>query len=116
MGAGLVDPSKAADLIYLLNRAFYSTWYETLDGDISLCRRKVTSDFKPRLPDLVKASALLQSADIAACDFRVCLSVAKAGDLIFADPPPTCTRGGDHDLHAYNSKRFNRADYLELVR
>ena len=43
------DPDLGADLIYLLAQTFHSSWYEAMDGVISLSRRKTDQPFKPRL-------------------------------------------------------------------
>jgi DNA adenine methylase len=108
------DPGLGADMIYLLAQAFHSSWYEAMDGVISLSRRKSDRPFKPRLQSIGTASRLLRNASIERLDFRDAWRHVQTSDLVFIDPPylaDTDTR----DPRAYNATRFARDDFEELV-
>jgi DNA adenine methylase len=109
------DPGLGADVIYLLAQAFHSSWYEAMDGVITLSRRKSDRTFKPRLQSIAAASRLLRNASIERLDFREAWRNVAPSDLVFVDPPylgDTDTR----DPRSYNANRFSRTDFKELVR
>lgn len=107
-------PEKSADFIYLLAGAFHSTWYETLSGQIRLSRDPSVSEYKPRLWDIQKASEQLQSAHVQKRDFRLSLEQVGSNDLLFLDPP-YLNASEQQEQRGYNSKRFSRSDFVELV-
>jgi len=109
------DPALGADVIYLLAQTFHSSWYEAMDGVVSLSRRNSDRSFKPRLQSIATASRLLSNASIERLDFRDAWCNVQPSDLVFIDPPylgKTDTR----DPRAYNANRFARADFEELLR
>ena len=109
------DPALGADVIYLLAQAFHSSWYEAMDGVISLSRRNSDRPFKPRLQSIATASRLLSNASIERLDFREAWRNVAPSDLVFVDPPYL----GDADTRdprSYNANRFSRTDFKELVR
>jgi len=105
----MVDCQVAADTIYLLSQSFHSTWYETLDGQVSMSRRRDAGPFRPRHQDVVKAAALLQDATVSCTDFQAALAAVRPGDLVFLDPP--YLYGSDQsDRQGYNAERFTVAE------
>ena len=108
------DPEKSADFIYLLARAFRSSWYETLSGQIRLSRDPGVSGYKPQLWNIQKASEQLQSAQIQLQDFRCSLKQVGSNDLLFLDPP-YLNAGEQQEQRGYNAKRFSRNDFIELI-
>jgi len=102
---GSVDSQVASDTIYLLSQSFHSAWYETLDGQVSMSRRRDAAPFRARHEDVVRAAALLEAATVSRSDFRTALNSVCPGDLVFMDPP--YLYGTDRsDQQAYNAERF----------
>lgn len=111
---GSVDCHVASDIIYLLSQSFHSAWYETLDGQVSMSRRRDAPPFRARHEDVVRASALLQGTTVSRGDFRTALSFVCPGDLVFLDPP--YLHGSDRsDKQAYNANRFDSDDLQALL-
>lgn len=111
---GSVDCNRASDIIYLLSQSFHSTWYETLDGQVSMSRRIGAQPFLARPEGVVCAAALLQGATVSTGDFRSALSSVRPGDLVFLDPP--YLYGSDRtDTQAYNADRFDADDLQALL-
>ena len=109
----LVDSQAASDTIYLLSQSFHSTWYETLDGQVSMSRRRDAGPFQARYQDVVRAAALLRDATVSQADFRTELPAVGAGDLVFLDPP--YLYGSEKsDQQAYNAERFTAAEVQAL--
>ncbi len=110
---GSVDCQLASDTIYLLSQSFHSAWYETLDGQVSMSRRRDAPPFRARYDDLVRATALLQGASIVQATFRSSLLSVCPGDLVFLDPP--YLYGSDRsDQQAYTAERFTAGDLRAL--
>lgn len=109
-----VDPGCAADTIYLLAQSFHSTWYETLEGMVSMSRRQAPGRFRPRRQDVIRASALLENATVERRDFRGSLERVESGDLVFLDPPYLYS-ADNSDRQGYNADRFTTADFDELI-
>jgi DNA adenine methylase len=108
-----VDCQVASDTIYLLSQSFHSAWYETLDGQVSMSRRRDAPPFRARYEDVIRATALLQGATIAQSTFRSALHSVCPGDLVFLDPP--YLYGSDRsDQQAYTAKRFTAEDLRDL--
>lgn len=108
-----VDCQLASDTIYLLSQSFHSAWYETLDGQVSMSRRRDAPPFRARHDDVVRAAALLQSATVSEADFRKALTAVCPGDVVFIDPP--YLYGSDRsDQQAYNAERFTAAELQAL--
>jgi len=109
-----VDCQMASDAIYLLSQSFHSAWYETLDGQVSMFRRRDAPTFRARYEDVVRATALLQGATISQCCFRNALLMVRPGDLVFLDPP--YLYGPDRsDQQAYTAERFTTEDLRVLA-
>ena len=111
---GSVDSHVASDTIYLLSQSFHSTWYETLDGQVSMFRRRDAHPFRARYEDVVRATALLQRATISQECFRNALISVRCGDLVFLDPP--YLYGPDRsDQQAYTTRRFTIEELRALA-
>ena len=108
------DPALAADLIYLLAKTFHSSWYEAMDGVISLSRRRTERSFKPRLQSVTAASQLLVNASIECVDFRDAWRQVQTSGLVFADPPYLAESDAS-DSRGYNANRFKQADFADLL-
>jgi DNA adenine methylase len=106
---------RAARLIYLNRTAFnglyrvnkwgqFNTPFGCKPGTI-LCN-----------PDQLRAcSAKLRGSTIASKDFRSTLSIAKVGDLVYADPPYT-VKHNNNGFRRYNERIFAWRDQLDLAK
>ena len=112
-GDGSVDSQIASDVIYLLSQSFHSAWYETLQGSVSMSRRRNAGPFRSRLQDVAMAASLLQGATICVKDFRESLQLVASGDLVFLDPPYLFAED-QTDRQAYNANRFSTSDLQHL--
>jgi DNA adenine methylase len=108
-----VDAQLASDVIYLLSQSFHSAWYETLDGSISMSRRRDSGLYRARYQDLTIAASLMQASTVSVKDFRDALQLVVAGDLVFLDPPYLYADDST-DPHAYNANRFSKLDLQHL--
>jgi DNA adenine methylase len=65
--------------------------------------------------DFRRASALLRRASLLTSDFEPVISLARRGDLVFADPPYV-TAHSQNGFLKYNEKLFSWDDQIRLVR
>lgn len=63
--------------------------------------------------DFESVSKVLRRADISHADFQISVSQAKAGDVIFCDPPYT-VRHNQNGFVKYNEDLFSWADQVRL--
>jgi DNA adenine methylase len=108
------EPGLAADLIYLLATTFHSSWYEAMDGVVSLSRRRSDRPFKPRIQSVTAASQLLVDASIECVDFRDAWRQVQTAGLVFVDPP-YLAESDARDPRGYNANRFKQSDFADLL-
>lgn len=103
---------RAAQFLYL-NRTCYNGLYrENLAGRFNVPIGTKTQVIMPD-DDFEAASSLLENATLTACDFEDTLMEAKAGDLVFLDPPYT-TAHNVNGFVKYNQKIFSWQDQERL--
>lgn len=104
--------ARAARTLYL-NRTCWNGLYRlNRQGEFNVPIGTKTAVVLPS-DDFHRASALLQSADIALSDFEVAIDKAEEGDLLFVDPPYTVK----HNMNGfikYNEKIFSWSDQIRL--
>jgi DNA adenine methylase len=114
-GAGeTANPDHAASVIYVLAQSFHSSWYETLDGRISLSRRSNPKVFNPHFGRISAASSLLVNAEIRTTDFKESMKQILPSDLVFIDPP-YLSENDESDRRSYTAKRFSQGDLVKLT-
>lgn len=107
--------SRAARFIYLNKTCFNGLYRVNQRGEfnvpfgrhgpnVEICNRT----------QLLLASAALATAQIAALDFERALSGAKAGDLVYCDPPYT-TAHTNNGFVEYNARVFSWSDQRRLA-
>jgi DNA adenine methylase len=108
-----VEPHvRAAQFLYL-NRTCYNGLYrENLKGQFNVPLGTKTQVVLPD-DDFQKASRILSRANLQACDFEATVDEAKAGDLVFLDPPYT-TAHNHNGFIKYNQKIFTWEDQKRL--
>lgn len=108
-------PGKAARLIYLCTLSFNGIYRQNLRGEFN-----VPYGYKTHLKHydtarLREASRRLQGREILNEDFERAVEGARAGDLIYFDPPYTVAHG-NNGFVKYNAKIFSWDDQERLAR
>lgn len=106
--------TRAAQFLYL-NRTCYNGLYRVnLSGQFNV---PIGTKTQVVLPDdnFEGASAVLQGANLHACDFEDMMLDARKGDLVFLDPPYT-TAHNKNGFLKYNQKIFSWDDQVRLRR
>jgi DNA adenine methylase len=105
--------NKAARFIYLNRTCFNGIFRVNLNGKFNV--PKGTKDAVVLETDDFKSlAALLENADIRVSDFEPVIDEARAGDLIFADPPYT-VRHNVNGFLKYNEQLFSWQDQIRLA-
>lgn len=110
------DPIKqAARFLYLTRLSFNGIYRVNLSGDFN-----VPYGYKDHLASvdseqLRKTSLALRGAKLLVADFEAATSGAKAGDLIYFDPPYTVAHA-NNGFVKYNEKIFSWSDQERLAR
>jgi len=109
----LPDIKKAARFIYLNKTCYNGLYRVNLKGyfNVPLGRYKN--------PDIVMAERITElssylnnnNIQLLSCDFEKCIEEAKAGDVVYFDPPYDYEDGG---FTAYSFKGFSREDLIRL--
>lgn len=105
--------AQAARLIYLTTLSFNGIHRVNLRGEFNVpygWKAHLNPCDRERIAALSKA---LVTADLRAADFQEATSRAKAGDLVYFDPPYTVAHGLNGFLK-YNEKIFSWADQVRL--
>ncbi|OYU01782.1 MAG: DNA methyltransferase [Sphingomonadaceae bacterium PASS1] len=103
---------QAAQFIYLNRTCFNGLYRENLNGQFNVpigTNQKVLR----RDDDFAGVSRMLQSAELRVSDFSDTILEARAGDLVFVDPPYTVMRDNGGFLK-YNQKVFSWQDQERL--
>ncbi len=103
---------QAAQFLYFNRTCFNGLYRENLKGQFNVpigSKKNVVMEDD----DFAEASRLLRSAKLQVADFAKTISQARAGDLVFVDPPYTVTRSNGSFLK-YNQKIFSWQDQERL--
>lgn len=105
--------ARAARFIYL-NKACWNGLYRVnAAGQFNVPIGTNTNIISDQL-NLHNFSKALKNASLKCCDFEETIKQAKAGDLIFADPPYT-VKHNKNGFIGYNEKIFSWADQERLA-
>lgn len=104
--------TEAAQFLYLNRTCFNGLYRENLAGQFNVPMGTKTQVLMPD-DDFEAASSTLKSAELKTCDFEETLSDARAGDLVFLDPPYT-TAHNMNGFVKYNQKIFSWDDQKRL--
>lgn len=107
------DVARAARLIYLTRTSFNGLWRVNRRGQANMPFGRHT---RPRVLDveaLEAAAAALQGVEIIHGDFSVCTARARAGDVVYFDPPYV-PRSASSSFVAY-AGAFTEHDHARLV-
>lgn len=107
---------RAAFFIYLNKTCWNGLYRVNKDGHFNVPIGRVKGTIEVFDPEqLVIASHLLKRAKLRCCDFEKAVKDAKAGDLVYFDPPYITTHLNNGFIK-YNSKLFHHSDELRLAR
>jgi DNA adenine methylase len=106
---------RAARMLYLCSLSFNGIYRQNLKGEFN-----VPYGYRPdrRHFDALSirsASCALKNTEILTTDFSKAVATAKAGDVIYFDPPYTVTHNNNGFIK-YNSKIFSKPDQLRLAK
>lgn len=109
------DSGRAARLIYLTTLAFNGIYRVNMQGEFNVPYGwKKHLEVAPR-DRIVEVSAALRGRSLQCLDFEQAVLGAKAGDLVYLDPPYTVAHGNNGFLK-YNAKIFSWEDQTRLAR
>jgi DNA adenine methylase len=107
------EPSARAARLMYLNRLCFNGLYRTnRRGLFNVPYGRYDRPLFPSSSHLRAVSGLLSTAAIRAQDFEATISEARAGDVIFADPPYHSTGAG---FVSYHQKPFGEAEQVRLA-
>jgi len=104
--------SRAAKFIYLNRTCWNGLYRVNLKGKFNVpigTKTKVIMESD----DFQKISDLLNNAEIKVSDFEKTIDMAKAGDLVFVDPPYTIKHNNNNFIK-YNECLFSWEDQIRL--
>jgi DNA adenine methylase len=105
---------KAARLIYLCTLSFNGIYRQNLKGEFNVPYGYKTHLKHYDIDRLREASRQLQGQAIRYEDFEHAVQYAKAGDLVYFDPPYTVAHG-NNGFVKYNAKIFSWDDQKRLA-
>lgn len=108
------DLGKAARMLYLARLSFNGIYRLNKSGQFNVPYGKKTHLAPCDHEHLKSASSALKSAYLQACDFEEGTQKAKAGDLVYLDPPYTVAHENNGFLK-YNAKIFSWDDQVRLA-
>lgn len=103
---------RAARFIYLNRTCWNGLYRVNLDGRFNV-PIGTKSAVLMESDDFESVSEALRRADISHADFQISVSRAKAGDVVFCDPPYT-VRHNQNGFVKYNEDLFSWADQIRL--
>jgi DNA adenine methylase len=109
------EPRRAARLIYLTSLSFNGIYRVNLAGKFNVpyskreCPRLTSRDL------LAEYGRALATCQILSSDFEDAVQTAKAGDLVYLDPPYTVAHS-NNGFVKYNDKIFSWRDQERLAR
>lgn len=104
--------TKAAQFIYL-NRTCWNGLYRVNRAGVFNTPVGTKAKAILETDDFERVAARLQTADLAVADFQARIDLARAGDLVFADPPYT-VRHQHNGFIKYNEQLFSWSDQERL--
>jgi len=104
---------RAARLIYLCTLSFNGIYRQNLEGEFNVPYGGKVHVKPCNLTKLAETSKALKGRKIEALDFEDAVSSAKAGDVVFFDPPYTVAHGNNGFIK-YNARIFSWADQIRL--
>lgn len=107
-----VTHTRAAQFLYLNRTCWNGLYRENLKGDFNVPIGTKTQVIMPD-DDFESSSEVLQKATLNVCDFEETLLEARAGDLVFLDPPYT-TAHNKNGFIKYNQTIFSWNDQIRL--
>ena len=105
---------RAARLVYLMTLSFNGIYRVNSGGEFNVpygSKIKKKFDFER----IRKVSKALAKVELVCGDFEDAVSEAKAGDLIYFDPPYTVAHGNNGFIQ-YNERIFSWADQVRLAK
>jgi DNA adenine methylase len=106
---------KAARLIYLCTLSFNGIYRQNLRGEFNVPYGYKTHLKHYEIDRLRETSMCLQGREILNQDFERAVGNARAGDLVYFDPPYTVAHG-NNGFVKYNAKIFSWDDQKRLAR
>lgn len=105
---------RAARLIYLCRLSFNGIYRENQNGEFNV-PYSYRTELDVAEPDTIRAaSECLRGTDIACCDFEEAVSGARAGDVVYFDPPYTVAHN-NNGFVKYNATLFSWSDQQRLA-
>lgn len=108
------DLTRAARLLYLTRLSFNGIHRVNLRGEFNVPYGKKTHLNSVDEDLLLAASALLRNAKLKIGDFQKTTTNAKAGDIVYFDPPYTVAHA-NNGFVKYNEHIFSWADQVRLA-
>lgn len=105
---------RAARLLYLTTLAFNGLHRVNLEGRFNVPYGHKTHLLPYDETRILAASRALARADLRVADFEITTSRARAGDVVYFDPPYTVAHGNNGFLK-YNERIFSWADQVRLA-
>jgi len=102
----------AARFIYLNKTGFNGLYRENSRGEYNVPYGKTSNGAKrsyPSIETISQVAAAIKTSDIAVRDFRDTIAFAKAGDVVYADPPYYDT------FSDYTAEGFGDAEHVALA-
>lgn len=112
--SGGTDALQAARFIYLNQTCFNGIYRVNTKGEYNVPYGHKAPPAIPSKKTLSAASSLLARAEIKLADYKHVLDSAKAGDVVYLDPPYPPLNGTSFFTH-YTKERFGKDDQVEVA-
>lgn len=106
---------RAARLVYLMRLSFNGIYRVNNEGDFNVPYGYNKGFHTVDVEATRAASVALQGIDLTSADFEDAVADAKAGDLVYFDPPYTVAHGRNGFIK-YNQKIFKWEDQVRLAK
>lgn len=113
--ADLDDVARAARLVYLNRTCFNGLYRVNRRGEFNTPYGRYRNPTLVPVEPLRSASRALQDVTLTAGGYREACATARAGDLVYLDPPYV-PAGGHADFRRYHREQFRDDDHEELAR
>lgn len=111
----IAGPAQAARFIYLNHTCFNGIYRVSKSGRFNVPHGRRSRIATPSRSNLLEIAKHLQNARVRVADYRAATGNAKAGDVIYFDPPYPPLNGTSFFTH-YTKDRFSPEDQLELAK